>query len=419
MQLSGSSEPLLQVLDRALSREHIDTLGIAVSGGSDSVALLHLAAERVGRSGLRIKAVTVDHGLRPQSAAEAHSVAASCKSLGVEHATLLWQGWDGTGNLQDQARRARYRLMADWAKAEGVVAIALAHTADDQAETFVMRLARQAGVDGLSGMAERREAHGIVWLRPLLQVERQQLRDYLAAKDIGWSDDPSNEDCRFDRIKARQAMAALAPLGIDARSLSAVVSNLRDARQALELQTQAVAESIASIDAGDVVFDRAGLAAQPVEIGRRLLVHATKWVSSAEYGPRGPSLAEAHMALLNGTDCTLHGCRLLAVKSGFRVTRELRAVKDEVKGIDSVWDHRWRISGPENKGLTVRALGDEGLRHCPNWRETGRARASLLASPAVWDRDHLVAAPLATKAEGWAADLIHPANHFMRTIISH
>lgn len=419
MPLSGNADLPLEVLDEALSRESIDRLGIAVSGGGDSVALLHLAAESASRSALPISAVTVDHGLRPESAAEARSVAECCKSLGVDHTTLLWHGWDGVGNLQDQARRARYRLMAEWARAEGVAAIALAHTSDDQAETFLMRLARGAGVDGLSGMAERREAYGIVWLRPLLQVGRQELRDYLSRRDIGWSDDPSNDDRRFDRIKARQALATLAPLGIDARSLSAVASNLRDARSALERQTRSAGESIATIDVGDVVLDRAGLEAQPAEITRRLLVHAIKWVCSAEYGPRGASLADAQVALSNDTDVTLHGCRLLASKSQIRVTREFHAVKDETAAVGALWDRRWRVFGKENKDLTVRALGDEGLRHCPDWRQAGHPRISLLATPALWRGEHLVAAPLAGKAEGWTAELVHPANHFLGTMISH
>ncbi len=419
MQLNDHDDRLSQVLDIALSRETFDIVGIAVSGGSDSLALLHLMAERARHSGLQIRAVTVDHGLRPEAAGEADFVAEQCKALGIAHTILRWQGWDGAGNLQDQARRARYRLMAEWANSEGMTAIALGHTADDQAETVLMRLARGAGVDGLSGMADRRTAHSVVWLRPLLQVQRQQLRDYLVSKGLGWLDDPSNEDCRFDRVKARQALAALSPLGIGIRKLATVASNLRDARKALEIQTQFAAESLATVDAGDVVFDRARLAAIPVEIGRRLMRHATKWVSSAEYGPRGISLVDAYAAVLRGRDVTLHGCHLLASGSDIRVTREYQAVREEEAAIGAVWDHRWRISGPENKGLSIRALSEAGLRHCPDWRDSGRPRVSLLAGPAVWRGDQLLAAPLAGRAEGWSAALIHPANHFNRTIISH
>lgn len=419
MHLSDFEAWLSDALDSALGGETFDILGIAVSGGSDSLGLLHLAGQWSKRRGVRIKAVTVDHGLRPESAAEARSVAGICQLLGVDHATLKWQGWDRSGNLQDQARRARYRLMADWALAEGIGVIALGHTADDQAETFLMRLAREAGVDGLSGMATRRQAHGVVWLRPLLQVRRQQLRDYLTSKGVCWTDDPSNEDTRYDRVRARHALAALAPLGIDVAGLSAVAANLRGARDALEHQTRIAAESVALVEAGDIIFDGSGFLSQPAEIGRRLLVHAIKWVSSAEYGPRGSTLLQAHRELLDGSESTLHGCRLLRTKAGFRVTREWQAVKDQTSMPDAVWDRRWRLSGPENNGLAVRALGETGLAFCPDWRDTGRPRASLLASPAVWRGDALIAAPVAGKSNGWTATLVHPPNHFARSIISH
>ncbi|WP_236628283.1 tRNA lysidine(34) synthetase TilS, partial [Sulfitobacter sp. HI0129] len=122
--------------------------------------------------GLSLRAVTVDHGLRAGSAEEATGVAACCAALGVPHDTLQWADWDGSGNLQAAARDARYRLMADWAARHDIGAIALGHTADDQAETFVMRLARRSGVDGLSAMAPHSVRAGIEWLRPLLGIHR-------------------------------------------------------------------------------------------------------------------------------------------------------------------------------------------------------------------------------------------------------
>ena len=417
--MSDSDAWLAHVLDRAFGSENLDRIAIAVSGGSDSLALLHLAVDWGKTRGIGPSAVTVDHGLRPEAADEAQEVGRICRGLGVDHLILKWQGWDGSGNLQDQARRARYRLIADWAKAQGIGAVALAHTADDQAETFLMRLARGAGVDGLSGMQRRRDAQGIIWLRPLLQVERSQLRNYLTGKGVRWIDDPSNEDGRYERIKARQVLAALAPLDIDAHVLSGVAQNLRDGRDALEVQTKAAADSVATIDAGDVVFDRAGLMSLPVEITRRSLVHAVKWVSSAEYGPRGTALSDALASLTKGTDSTLHGCHLLAGKTELRVTRELQAVKDLTCPPEAVWDSRWQLSGPENNGLAISALGEEGLRLCPDWRETGRPRVALLATPAVWRKQELVAAPLAGLANGWTAQLIHPPNHFNTSVLSH
>ena len=156
--------PAGAVLDAARA----GTLGVAVSGGSDSVALLLLVRAWAAVSGREIAAVTVDHGLRAGSAGEAADVAALCARIDVAHDVLNWRGWDGRGNLQDHARRARRDLIADWAQERGIATVALGHTLDDQAETVVMRLARGSGVDGLAAMAVVSQAACVVWLRPLL-----------------------------------------------------------------------------------------------------------------------------------------------------------------------------------------------------------------------------------------------------------
>ena len=152
--------------DSAFDSAGSGPLGVAVSGGGDSVALLLMLAT-VAR-GRPLAAVTVDHGLRPESGDEAAAVEALCAARGIPHATLRWNGWDGAGNLQDRARQARRTLIGAWARANGIGAVALGHTLDDQAETFLMRLARGSGVDGLSGMAPATRAEGVLWLRPLL-----------------------------------------------------------------------------------------------------------------------------------------------------------------------------------------------------------------------------------------------------------
>ena len=157
------TSPLLEAL--AAEVAGLGDLGGAVSGGADSLGLLHLLSDLSGR---RLHVVTVDHGLRPTSAGEALHVERIAEALGHRHTTLTWAGWDGKGNLQDQARRTRYSMMADWAKGRGLDAIALGHTMDEQAETFLMRLGREAGVDGLSAMEARIERFGMHFVRPLL-----------------------------------------------------------------------------------------------------------------------------------------------------------------------------------------------------------------------------------------------------------
>ena len=192
-----SDAALLQAARNAFLPETPARIGIAVSGGGDSMALLHLMHRRAVEGGPPVAAVTVDHGLRPESAAEAAGVAAFCAARGIPHQTLRWQGPSETGNLMDQARRARLRLIAAWAQGAGgpgIGHVVLGHTADDQAESFLMNLGRAAGIDGLSGMRPAWHEQGIHWARPLLGHSRAALRDYLRRHGLPWVDDPSNDN---------------------------------------------------------------------------------------------------------------------------------------------------------------------------------------------------------------------------------
>nr|WP_287183076.1 tRNA lysidine(34) synthetase TilS [Rhodovulum sp.] len=408
MQLS----PIARALEAALSASCPGDapLGVAVSGGGDSVALL------LALAGRRVHAVTVDHGLRPEATAEARFVAEICARLGLPHETLRWRGWDGQGNLQDAARRARYRLIADWAAGQGIGRVALGHTRDDQAETVLMRLARGAGVDGLSAMAPARDALGVTWLRPFLGLSRADLRAFLTERGQGWIEDPSNEDARFDRVQARRALASLAPLGITAEGLAATAARMGSARAALEAATLAAARHVAREERGDVVLARAGLDALQDEIARRLLVAALCWVASSDYPPRAKALVETLAALDSAPRATLHGCLIAREAGGLRIAREPAAVAGTVAPADALWDGRWRLDGPLGPGLKIRALGEAGLGDCPDWRATGLPRASLLASPGIWQGKRLVAAPLAGLSNGWKVRL---TTTLSQRIISH
>lgn len=379
------------------------------------MALLLLALD----AGLQVRAVTVDHGLRPEAADEADWVGRLCAGLGVPHDILHWQGWDGAGNLQGQARSARLLLIADWARETGLGAVALGHTQDDQAETVLMRLARRSGVDGLSAMTGRRRAQGMIWLRPLLSVSRDDLRVYLRTRGQAWIEDPSNDMLRFDRVKARRALAHLVPLGITPAVLAGVADQMRTARTALELQTEAAARQIARIEGGDVVIDRQGFQAQPFEIRRRLLVGALGWVGSADYGPRAASVQALLTAIAAGQGGTLAGCRVTLRATTLRVAREWQAVRGTVTAPGQVWDRRWRVTGPDFNGLDVRALGEKGLSAAGDWRTSGLPRASLLASPSVWRDEILVAAPLVRTAAGWTAELAGGEDGFFLSLLSH
>jgi len=398
-------------------------LGVAVSGGGDSVALLVLLTSWAGANNCTIFAATVDHGLRDGARQEADAVARQCEALGVGHEILQWQSWDGSGNLQDQARRARYRLIGDWAGGLGVADVALGHTLDDQAETVLMRLARGSGVDGLSAMAGARASGGMRWLRPLLGMRRDELRDFLRQRGVSWVEDPSNDDPGYDRVKVRAALDMLETLGIPRQGLADTAARLKSARDVLAQAAQNAARRMARIEAGAVVFDRGEFFALQPETRRRLLAHMLCWVAHGEYPPRNTALVGLEVAIAAGKTTTLHGCLISPAGKDCTVSREPGVVADTTADPGEIWDNRWRMTGPAQPGQAIRCTGENGLKSCPDWRSTGISRTTLIAAPAVWWGSTLVAAPLAGLANGWRAEMVAEKvtgeNHFFTTILSH
>ena len=376
-------------------------VGLAVSGGGDSVALLHLAAG----SGGNISVASVDHGLRAAAADECAMVAGLCRRYGLPHQILRWSpGWDGTGNLQDKARNARYALLADWANAAGICDIALGHTADDQAETVIMALARGAGVDGLSGMGAVTEKEGLRFHRPLLKVTRRQLRDYLTRAGDAWCDDPSNDNPAYERIRVRQAAELLAGLGLTPQALAQVAEHMTQAAQALRHQAADHAASYILRQHGDMLVT-VSLNDLSAEQARRLVLAAMAWVNRSLIAPRRDEQNHLMQTLRQGRAATLAGCAFSFEGPVLRISREFAAVKDHVTTTTQLWDARWQLSGPHDATLELRALG-AGIDHCPDWRDAGLTHASMQATPAVWQEDRLICAPLAGFGQGWRAQIV-------------
>lgn len=389
-------------------------VGVAVSGGGDSMALLHLMVAR--RAGT-VLAVSVNHRLRPEAAAECAMVARVCASLGVAHSTLVWEhGPHVSGNLMAEASRARYRLIAAWARAAGVGEVALGHTADDQAETFLMGLARGAGLDGLAGMRARWEEGGITWSRPLLGHTRAALRAYLARIGAEWVEDPTNDDARYTRVQARRALGLLRPLGITVERLRGTIANLALSRRAAHDAMAALAARIVREEAGGLLIERAGFLAAGDESRRLLIIAALLWVSGAAHAPRAPAVMRLLGAMAEERDATLWGCRIRQRGESLQIWREPHAVAGIAAPPDQPWDGRWLLEGPGAADLQVRCLGAAGLRLCPTWRATGLCRDALLVSPALWRGDALISAPIAGYGNGWKA---RTALGFGQFILSH
>ena len=283
---------------------------LAVSGGPDSLALMWLAARwrHALSQGPRLLAVTVDHGLRAEAAAEARAVKHLARSLGLSHRTMRWSGAKPKSGLPAAARSARYRLLAKAARESGATHILSAHTRDDQAETLLMRLVRGSGIAGLSAMARDSEREGVRLARPLLDVPKSRLIATLKKARLSFADDPTNHDTSFTRPRLRALMPALAAEGGDARNLARLASRLARANAAIELLVDGAERYLTLRDrmttppsGADVVvaksFDAKAFAAMTDEIRLRLLLRAIN-----RFGHEGPAELGKVEVLLSALD---------------------------------------------------------------------------------------------------------------------
>jgi len=276
-------------------------LGIAVSGGPDSLALLLLAA--AARRGL-VETATVDHALRPESRAEAEMVAGICEQLGTAHAILTaqWERKPESG-LQERARIERYRLLRLWAIERGISALLTAHHADDQAETLVMRLNRGSGVRGLAGMRPVRRLGDIDLVRPLLSWGHLELEHICEQAGIEPIRDPSNQNESFERVRVRQGLAAADWLETDGIIRSA--ANLADAEAALDWAADAEWGWAVRESREEIVYRSTEA---PMEIQRRLVERAVcALATEGQAELRGAELDRLVAALQAGRTVTLRG----------------------------------------------------------------------------------------------------------------
>lgn len=382
-------------------------LALAVSGGADSMALLLLAARwRVKLADApRVLAFTVDHGLRPEAAREAEFVAAAAARLGIEHHTLRWTGEKPAGNLQAAARQARYRLLADAAAEHGLGHVVTAHHLDDQAETFMLRLARGSGVYGLGAMEDEHGLYGVSVVRPFLKIPKSRLEATLAAASERWIADPSNRDDRYSRIRMRRLMPRLEEEGISAERLAATAARLRRAATAIETVVDDVLWSMLDLHpAGVAQVDIERLMAQPEEIGLRALARLVRGIGGGAFPPRLAPLEAVYGALKTASadDCrvkrTLGGAVLRRNGGMLTIFREIgRSGLPTTRlepGKVAVWDRRFRIFAPDAAApLEVRGLGWDLLPEVPIRSRAALPDAAIAAAPAIFRSDELIAAP--------------------------
>ena len=422
-------------------------IAVAVSGGPDSLALILLAERWARQRGGGAWALTVDHGLRPESAAEARTLAGWLAARAIPHEILVWPGDKPTSGIQEAARDARYRLLGEWCRAHGCLHLLTAHHREDQVETHLIRRRAGSGIDGLAGMSAVRELSGCRLVRPLLSVPRARLLAVLNEAGQPFLRDPSNLNPAFERARLRlegrvipgspsgrgpepmntglwnmgsglAAEPVLGPREAGTRGrrpgmtlVDEIIEGVR-AHGAARIERERVlddllAHAVSLHPAGFASLDVAALNDVEAELAERLLGRVVACVAAARYPARRARLARLRIGLAARPDRarTLGLCRFVPWRGRLLVLRELFAASAPVHlepGAHLRWDRRFFVDlGPTApSGFTLGYLG--GSRAPATERPTDPAivrhggdlpRLVFPVLPALWDEEGLAAVP--------------------------
>jgi len=362
---------------------------IAVSGGADSMALLRAFAlwNSTQETPRVLTVLTVDHGLRAEAQQETAWVKTQAAALGCAVEILQWSGEKPTAGIQDAARMARYQLIRSWCETHDVQDIFLAHHQDDQAETFLLRLARGSGLSGLAAMAPVREDKGLRFIRPFLGLRKRQLQADLQALGQDWLEDPSNHDDTFDRVKMRKLLPDLTPLGLTPERLAETAAALARAKDSLAYFIDDWLQTYATLEESGSAFLRPDALSVPTqEVMLRGLVRIAQAVGGQVYPPRFERLCRLVDALRAEQDATLMGCRWIRHKQGILVCRECRHV--------TVPEGLFEVTQPsDTSDLTVRLLGETGRLDLPKSVRQGWHPAQVRAMISFWDEQGVFFVP--------------------------
>ena len=357
----------VDAMDRLGPFEYEPHIAIAVSGGGDSIALTYFAHEWARANGGQITVLTVDHGLRSDSRSEAERVGGWINALGITHQILNWQGVKPKSRIQAMARNARYRLMDDWCKDNGVLHLLVAHNENDQAETYLMRKEHGSGPDGLAAMSQILELSHCRLLRPLLAENTQNLRHFLMVQNAKWVEDPSNQNPIFERVRMRLHIKDEKISCLDVATTAAQFgkSRLRNSRALSAL----IAFGVQLSPLGFAYVNLSVLTNASSDDIMRLFARVLMTVGGRSYAPSRTQLEFLVGKLLNNSasSVTGGGCQVIHKRDGFLVAREKRGLPLPVLVAPKEtihWDHRFKMTFGEGLSLSngnvfVRALEDQ------------------------------------------------------------
>src|SRR5712691_7132103 len=387
---------LAALLDALGGFEARPAITVAVSGGPDSLALILLAQRWARQRGGEAWALTVDHGLRPESAEEARTVAGWLASRAVPHEILVWAGEKPATGIQEAAREARYRLLAQWCRGHGVLHLLTAHHREDQVETHLIRRRAGSGIDGLAGMSAVRELAGCRLVRPLLAVPRARLLALLAQEDQPFLHDPSNLNPAFERARLRlHPHPAIIPEDVAAEIRACGAARIERERALDHL----LARAVSLHPAGFAMLEPTALRGVEAELAERLLGRVAACIGAARYPARRVRLARLRAGMVARPERarTLGGCRFMPWRGRILVLREPAAASAPVRldpGANLLWDRRFAVdlAATAPRGFTLGYLGQSGAAVAEGGTgDLPRLIYSVL--PALWDEEGLAAVP--------------------------
>ena len=398
--------PEVELFDKFINDKPI---ALAVSGGPDSTAMMQIAAfsKKIEKS--KVTVLVVDHGLRKESKNEAKLVCKNAKLLGFKSKILKWEGDKPKTRIQEIARKKRYQLMTSWCKKEGIEKLFLAHHLDDQVETFLMRLGKGSGVDGLAVMNFLTETSSLQLVRPFLEIPKNRFSDILDLSNLKWISDPSNFNLNYKRSRIRKVLPVLSKEGINSKQIGLVIKRMRYAKDALNSQTEILLEKYLSNIQDIAYFLNKNLfqETKESEILFRILEKIIMNISGSIYPPRRKKLENILIWLLkeNNTSAkTLDGVIIRKRKGEFIFYREpddcyKSATIRPLTSKYSCLDYRFFIKSINSHNFQIRALGDAGakiLKEKKLLKRQGFQNVPLSAwktAPGIWSKKRLISVP--------------------------
>ena len=373
------------------------------------MVLMNLAKESDFLNDKNVFILVVDHGLRAESKQEAKFVKNEAKKIGFPTRILKWKGSKPNKRIQEEARNKRYSLLTNFCRENNINNLYLAHHLDDQIETFLFRMFRGSGLQGLTSFSSSYERNGLTLIRPLIDTPKSELISYARRKKINWVEDPSNENQKYDRVKLRKVLPLIYKEGFDKKVFLKSVKKLRLANQALDQITKEFVLQYVIINKNISVFINQELfLTAPEDVQLRVLQNTIRIFSGERYySPNYLKILNLMNWARNDNNIsakTLGGTIFRKRKGGLILYKEVKKLND-IKPIKlskskyKAWDNRFLIKINKSVKGEISYLGNEGVKILKSKKILGKKGfngiplTALYSIPAMWDGKRLISAP--------------------------